>query len=212
MRSVLKAALCACLVMAFGLAVPAQQKKEIIDSEKVRRLDIVPEPLPSTHPKYYPGTSFRSLRVPEVVYSHVDVNGKSLFYERIGYGREIVVVVHGGPGLPHNYLLPALQCLAPYASFYLYDARGHGLSEQNYPNEAYTMEQLVDDIDGFVKAVGIQSYTLFGHSFGGMVALKYATRKPIEMKRLVLSDTSASLDYIAGFQDALKKLMTPNQY
>lgn len=212
MRSLLNAALCLCLTATFVWSVPAQQKKELIDAEKVRRLDIVPEPAPTYRPKLYAGTSFRSLRVPEVVYGYITAGNRNFFYEKVGYGPENIVVVHGGPGLPHNYLLPALQNLAPYATIWFYDARGHGLSEQNPPTESYTMRQLVDDIGGFTKAMGMKNYTLLGHSFGGMVALKYASMKPEGLSRLILSDTSASLEYTTRFQDTLKRVMTQNQF
>ncbi len=212
MRPLWNAVFCLCLLVTLVGSVPAQQRRELNDAEKVRRLDVVPEPAPAFHPKILPGTSFRSLRVPEVEYGYVTANNRNFFYEKVGYGPENIVVIHGGPGLPHNYLLPALQNLAPYATIWLYDARGHGLSEQNYPNQSYTMQQLVDDIEGFVTAAGLTNYSLFGHSFGGMVALKYATTKRPGLGRLILSDTSASLEYINRFQDSLKKIMPPGQY
>jgi proline iminopeptidase len=211
MRPLWNAALCCCLLLTLAGSVPAQQRKELTDSEKVRRLDIVPEPAPPFHPKFYPGTSFRSTRVPEVEYGYVTANNRNFYYEKVGYGTENIVVIHGGPGLPHNYLLPALQNLAPYATIWFYDARGHGLSEQNYPNESYTMQQLVDDVESFVTAAKIENYTLFGHSFGGMVALKYATTRRPGLTRLILSDTSASVEYVNRFQESLKRVMSPAQ-
>lgn len=212
MRPLCTAVLCLCVLLTLIGSAPAQQRKELTDAEKVRRLDVVPEPAPSFRPKFYPGTSFRGLRVPETKHGYVSVNGRNIYYEKVGYGAENIVVIHGGPGLPHNYLLPALQNLAPYATIWFYDARGHGLSEQNPPNEAYTMQQLVDDVDGFVKAVHLDNYSVFGHSFGGMVALKYATTKHPGLQRLILSDTSASLDYINRFQDSLKRVMPTSQF
>jgi proline iminopeptidase len=200
------------LVLTVAATAPAQQKKELNDAQKTRRLDVVPEPSPKSHPKFYPGTSFRSLRVPDVDYGYVSAGGRNIFYEKVGYGPENIVVVHGGPGLPHNYLVPALQSLAPYATIWFYDARGHGLSEQNYATESYTLQQLVDDIGEFTRAAGLKRYTLFGHSFGGMVALKYAAQKPEGLTRLIVSDTAASLDYVAGFQERIKKAMPPSVY
>jgi proline iminopeptidase len=212
MRPLWNAALCLCLLLTLAGSVPAQQRKELTDAEKVRRLDVVPEPAPPFHPKFYAGTSFGSLRVPETEYGYVSANNRNFYYEKVGYGDENIVVIHGGPGLPHDYLLPALQNLAPYATIWFYDARGHGLSEQNYPKESYTMQQLVDDIEAFVTAAKLKNYTLFGHSFGGMVALKYATTKRPGLTRLILSDTSASLDYINRFQESLKRIMPNGQY
>lgn len=202
-----KAVMCLCLALVSAAGVSAQQKKGMTETEKIRRLDVVPEPSPSSHPKFYPGTSFRSLRIPEVDYGYVKGGNRNFYYEKVGYGPENIVIVHGGPGLPHNYLMPALTSLAPYATLWFYDARGHGLSEQNYPNESYTMQQLVDDIGEFTAAAKLQNYTLFGHSFGGMVALKYAAQKPEGLRRLILSDTAASLDYVERFQETLKQLM-----
>ena len=212
MRSLWNAALCLCLLLTLAGPVPAQQRKELTDSEKVRRLDIVPEPAPAFHPKYYPGTSFRSLRVPEIEYGYVTANNRNFFYEKVGYGPENIIVIHGGPGLPHNYLLPALQNLGQYATIWFYDARGHGLSEQNRPNDPYSMQQLVDDVEAFTKAVGVRTYTLFGHSFGGMVALTYATTPRPGMTRLIVSDTSASSSYVPRFQESLKRLMSNSQF
>ena len=212
MRSLFNAALTLVLLMTLAGLVPAQQRKELNDSEKVRRLDVVPEPAPAMNPKYYPGTSFRSTRVPEASYGYVSANGRNFYYEKVGYGIENIVVIHGGPGLPHDYLLPALQNLAPYATLWFYDARGHGLSQQNKPTEPYTMQSLVDDIEAFTKAAKLDNYSLFGHSFGGMVALKYATTKRPGLERLILADTSASLAYVPRFQDTLKRLMSNSQY
>jgi proline iminopeptidase len=212
MRSLWNAALCLCLLLTLAGSVPAQQRKELTDSEKVRRLDIVPEPAPAFHPKYYPGTSFRSLRVPEIEYGYVTANNRNFFYEKVGYGPEHIIVIHGGPGLPHNYLLPALQNLAPHATLWFYDARGHGLSEQNRPEDPYSMQQLVDDVEAFVEGVGLTNYSLFGHSFGGMVALSYATTPRPGLLRLIVSDTSASSAYVGRFQDSLKRIMSNEQF
>jgi proline iminopeptidase len=120
--------------------------------------------------------------------------------------------VHGGPGLPHNYLLPALQPLGDHATLWFFDARGHGLSEHNRPNDPYTMEQLVDDVEGFAKAMGFPRYTVLGHSFGGMVALRLAARHPEGLDRLILSDTAPSAEYAAGLQETLRKVMPPGLY
>ena len=207
MRSPWKTALCVCLLLTASVPALAQQKLEMNDAQKVRRADIVPEPAPTRYPRVYPGTSFRSLRVPEVRYGYVQVNDKNIFYERVGYGEENIIVVHGGPGLPHNYLLPALQNLGQHATLWFYDARGHGLSEQNRPNDPYSMEQLVDDLEGFASAMGFMNYSVLGHSFGGMVALHFAARRPEGLQRLILSDTAPSRKYGDDLRETLKRVM-----
>lgn len=202
---------CSCLLTAAHPAA-AQQKREMNDAEKTRRLDVSPVPAPTTHPRIYPGTSFRSLRTPDMRYGYLAAGNRNFFYERIGFGPTNIVVVHGGPGLPHNYLTPALEAMGQYATVWLFDARGHGLSEQNYQSEPYSMQQLVDDIGAFTSAAGLTHYTLFGHSFGGMVALKYATTHPEGLDRLILADTAPSVAYATQFEENLKKAMTSDDF
>jgi len=215
MRPLSKAALCFfCLLTVVAGPAVAQQKRDLTDAQKTRRLDISPEPAPTYRTRIYTGTSFRSLRVPEITYGYVTTldTKRNFFYERIGHGPENIVVIHGGPGLPHNYLLPALATLGQYATIWLYDARGHGLSQQNPPDENYTMAQLVDDIGAFTEAAGIDNYTLLGHSFGGMVALQYASRNPEGLGRLILCDTAPSVGFAQEFEENLKRLMPKSDF
>jgi proline iminopeptidase len=210
-----KAALCfLCLIAVLAGPGFAQQKRDLSDAQKTRRLDISPEPAPTYRTRIYTGTSFRSLRVPEITYGYLTTRDtkRNFFYERIGHGPENIIVIHGGPGLPHNYLLPALAPLGQYATVWLYDARGHGLSQQNPPDETYTMQQLVDDIGSFVEAAGIRNYTLLGHSFGGMVALQHATRNPDGLGRLILCDTAPSVGFASEFEQNLKRLMPKDDF
>src|SRR5262245_33707918 len=53
----------------------------------------------------------------------------SLYYRVLGAGPDTVVVLHGGPGFHHGYLVPALQPLAERHTLIFYDQRGRGRSD-----------------------------------------------------------------------------------
>jgi pimeloyl-ACP methyl ester carboxylesterase len=65
------------------------------------------------------------------------------------------------------------------------DQRGHGQGE--YTDE-YSFELMRDDLRAFVDALGLERFSLMGHSMGGLVALVFAQEYPERVHRLVLED------------------------
>ena len=70
-----------------------------------------------------------------------------------------------------------------------YDTRGHGGS--GAPAGAYTLEQLADDLEGLLQALGVKSTHFVGLSMGGMIGQTYALKYPGRFKSLALCDTSS---------------------
>lgn len=70
-----------------------------------------------------------------------------------------------------------------------YDIRGHGGSD--VPAPPYTLEQMADDLDGLLKALGIGQTHFVGLSMGGLIGMTMAVRFPSVVKSLVLADTTA---------------------
>ncbi len=101
-----------------------------------------------------------------------DVRGVSLFERRLGSGPP-VVVLHGGPGAHHDYLLPGFDTLATGRELIYYDQRGGGQSA--VPREVPVgWEELVADLEALRVLWGLDSLTLAGYSWGGLLALLYA--------------------------------------
>jgi len=73
------------------------------------------------------------------------------------------------------------------------DHRGNGRSESGAP-ETWTLAQWADDVRGFCEALGITRPIVYGASFGGTVALAYATRHPAHPAKLILVSTEAAGD------------------
>lgn len=106
--------------------------------------------------------------------------------------RPVVVVVHGGPGIPHVYLRPWVSLLAQRFCVVYLDLSGAGWSSRA-PGSGYPLEGLVDDVDLVRRTLGLDRIALLGHSFGGVVAMEYALAHPEALSALVLAATIRSL-------------------
>lgn len=115
-------------------------------------------------------------------YAHV--GDAELYYEVEGRGVPLVLL-HGGPGATHHYFHPTFSRAARFAQVVYYDQRGCGLSTYN-PGAGYTVEQAVDDLDRLRDELGCERWVVLGHSWGGLVAQRYALTYPERVAGLVL--------------------------
>jgi len=132
---------------------------------------------------------------------HVLVNGVRLFFDVEGAKlvpdgpvmreRPTVLLLHGGPGFDHAIYKPAYSVLADVAQVIYLDHRGNGRSDAG-PKEAWTLPQWGDDVRAFCDNLGIDRPIVLGVSFGGMVALSYATRHPAHPAKLIVISTEAA--------------------
>jgi proline iminopeptidase len=104
-----------------------------------------------------------------------------------------LLLLHGGPGFDHSIYRPAYSALADAAQIIYLDHRGNGRSEDG-PRQNWNLAQWGDDVRAFCDALGIVDPVVLGASFGGMVALAYATRHPDHPSKLVLISTEACGD------------------
>jgi proline iminopeptidase len=114
----------------------------------------------------------------------LSVRGVQLFERRVGEGPP-VVVLHGGPGAHHDYLLPGFDGLARGRTLIYYDQRGGGRSP--VPREVPVgWQEQVADLEALRQTWGIDRLTIAGYSWGGLLALLYATEHPRRVARLAL--------------------------
>lgn len=132
---------------------------------------------------------------------HVLVNGVRLFFDVEGASlrpdgavmreKPILLLLHGGPGFDHSIFKPAYSALADVAQVIYLDHRANGRSDAG-PQESWTLAQWGDDVRSFCDVLGIVRPIVLGASFGGMVAMAYATRHPDHPSKLVLISTEAA--------------------
>ena len=130
---------------------------------------------------------------------HLDVNGVRLFTRRAGAG-PLVVVLHGGPGAHHDYLLPQFDRLADGRELFYYDQRGGGQSPVARETPLGWHEH-VADLEALRAHLAIERLTLCGYSWGGLLAVLYLLEHPDRVAHLALvSPASITAAYRAEFE------------
>lgn len=139
----------------------------------------------------------------------VELNGTELFVKRMGAG-EPIVVVHGGPVLEHGYLLPHLEPLAEEYELIFYDQRLSGRSAGAADPESIRLATFVDDIEALREALDLGRIHLMAHSWGGLLAMRYAISYGDNLRSLILLDSmAASSELWQAEEAALAERITP---
>ncbi|MST34886.1 proline iminopeptidase-family hydrolase, partial [Acidimicrobiaceae bacterium USS-CC1] len=123
-----------------------------------------------------------------------------------------LVVLHGGPGSTHEYLLTLAALAGDRRAVVHYDQLGNGRSS-HFPGrgaEFWTVQLFLDELDAILDALGISgAYHLLGQSWGGMLAAEHAVRRPAGLRSLVLADSPASIPTWVAEADRLRKELPP---
>lgn len=118
-----------------------------------------------------------------------------------------LLVVHGGPGCPHDYLedLGALAEAGDGRPVVFYDQLGCGRSDRPDDPELWVMETFVEEVAAVREALGLDQVHLLGHSWGSQVALEYALGRPHGLTSLILAGPLASAPVYAAEARRLKE-------
>ncbi len=112
---------------------------------------------------------------------------------KVGSGPVKVLLLHGGPGFSHDYL----EAFTPFAEkagleIYYYDQLGCGLSDRPNDSSLWTLPRYLIEVEEVRRGLGLDRMVLYGHSWGGMLAIEYALKHPGRLKGLVISNMTAS--------------------
>jgi L-proline amide hydrolase len=112
-------------------------------------------------------------------------------------GKAPLVVLHGGPGVPHDYTLRIAQIADQGRAVVHYDQLGCGNST-HLPDrgaEFWTVQLFLDELDTVLAGLGIaDAYAVLGQSWGGMLAAEHAVRRPAGLRSLVIANSPASME------------------
>jgi proline iminopeptidase len=120
----------------------------------------------------------------------------SVWTKRTGNNPDLkVLLLHGGPGATHEYL-EACDSFLPAAGveYYYYDQLGSGFSDQPDDPALWDLSRFVDEVEQVRQALGLDrgNFVLYGHSWGGILALQYALEHGEQLRGLVISNMMAS--------------------
>ena len=98
-----------------------------------------------------------------------------------------LLAIHGGPDWDHSYLRDPLERLD--CRLLMPDLRGCGRSGR-VPEEEYHPDGIMRDLVRVLNEFGVERVDVLGHSYGGMVAQRFAITHPSRVRSLIVSGSS----------------------
>jgi len=145
---------------------------------------------------------------------HIPYKNYKTYYKVVGEdtGKPPLLVLHGGPGSAHNYML-ALAALAEEGrQIVFYDQLGGGISDRPKDDSLWTTTFFVEEVDRVRKHLGLQDIHLLGHSWGGMLAIEYMLTKPKGVRSITLASAMISMPLYQTEVEKLKKDLPDRVY
>lgn len=107
-----------------------------------------------------------------------------------------LVILHGGPGIPHDYCVPMAALCSGGRPIIHYDQIGCGRSShlQAAPSDFWKVDLFVDELKNLVDYFGLTGgFHILGQSWGGMLGPEYVLRHPEGVLSMTLADSPASM-------------------
>ncbi len=129
----------------------------------------------------------------------------NVWVQRAGEGPIKVLLLHGGPGINHVYL-ECFEDFLPQAGieFYYYDQLGCLFSDAPDDQNLWTIDGYRDEVEDVRRALGLENFYLYGHSWGGMLTYEYALKYPQHLKGIVISNMMASIPRYVKYVNKLR--------
>ena len=139
----------------------------------------------------------------------------NVWTKRIGNNPEIkVLLLHGGPGGTHEYF----ECFDDFfpaegIEYYHYDQLGSYYSDQPTEPGLWEIPRFVEEVEQVRKALKLEksNFYLYGHSWGGILAVEYALKYQNNLKGLIISNMMMSAPSYGKYADeVLGPSLKPN--
>ncbi len=144
------------------------------------------------------------------------LDGHETWYRVIGDphgGRTPLVVLHGGPGAPHDYLERYGELARDGRAVIFYDQVGCGRSSHlpDAPDSYWTLKLFLRELDAVLDHLGIADrYAILGQSWGGVLGSEHAVRRPAGLRALVVADSPASIALWVSEANRLREALPPD--
>jgi proline iminopeptidase len=128
--------------------------------------------------------------------------GYEIAYRVYGTGRRTLLGLHGGPGVSSKYLNRLSEVVGGDLKLVLYDQLGGGESDRPDDPSLWQIPRFVTEVETVRHALDLGTVTIYGQSWGGMLALAYTLEHPGHVNALILSNTYAcGKDYLLDVSD-----------
>ncbi len=145
---------------------------------------------------------------------YIPVDGYRVWYRIVGGGTEHektpLLTLHGGPGVPHDYITDMAALASETRRVIFYDQLGCGRSDQPNNPAMWTIERSVAEIGTVRHTLGLEQVHLWGQSFGGLFALEYALSQPPGIVSLILASSTSSIPLWVAEANRLREALPPD--
>jgi proline-specific peptidase len=104
-----------------------------------------------------------------------------------------LLCLHGGAGIPHDYIENLADLASDTRRVILYDQLGCGRSDQPDDTSLWQVDRFVEELGIIRRELGLDKVHLLGQSWGGMLAIEYALTQPQGLVSLILASTLSSM-------------------
>ncbi len=146
---------------------------------------------------------------------YIPFKGYRTWYRSVGdpandAQRPPVLMLHGGPGAPHDYL-ENLEALADGGRRVIfYDQLGCGRSDQPHQPDMWTVPLYVEELGVVRQALGLDRVHILGQSWGGMLAMEYALTQPTGVASLIIESSPSSIPLWVAEANRLRDELPPD--
>jgi len=141
----------------------------------------------------------------------VTCNGMNFHYLDWGNeGAPVMLLLHGLRGHCHSWDDVAARFCGDYRVLAL-DQRGRGETDWA-PRGDYSTDAFVADLEEFCYTLGIEKFTLIGHSMGGRNSMAFAGRNPGMLEKLVIVDIGPEIDPVGSARITREVVEVPEEF
>ena len=120
-----------------------------------------------------------------------------------------VLCVHGGPAIPHDYMVSLRQLADRGRTVVFYDQLGCGNSDRPSDPSLWRTETFLDELDAVRTELGLTETHLYGHSCGAFLLIAYALTQPEGVASITLASGFPGIGMLIEEQLRLVEAMDP---
>ena len=141
----------------------------------------------------------------------VTCNGMNFHYLDWGNeGAPVLLLLHGLRGHAHAWDDVSARFCGDYRVLAL-DQRGRGDTDWA-PRGDYSTDAFVADLEEVCYTLGIEKFTLVGHSMGGRNSMAFAGRNPDMLEKLVIVDIGPDIDPVGSARITRELVDIPEEF
>jgi len=143
----------------------------------------------------------------------IPVGEYRIWYRIVGGGADHenipLLALHGGPGVPHDYIENLADLASDTRRVILYDQLGCGRSDKPDDTSLWRVDRFVEELGIVRRELGLDRVHLLGQSWGGMLAIEYALTQPQGLISLILASTLSSMPMWIAEANRLRNELPP---